>query len=83
MMSLSAPEVAKAAGVGMPWMRRVLREVRSGKRTYWKGAAIELADEETLTVRFSSLPLDVREAVMMWDQQPLPFDEHIQPEFAK
>lgn len=77
MEALTADELARAAHITPKHADRILREIHCGKRTLWREASPKLVDEAEraglLLVKTHTLPLTVREAVLMWDQMALSF----------
>ena len=72
MKALTAGELAHAASVKPVYAQRIIGELRSGKRTVWRGVRPCLIDSDPPIIALNSLPLEIREAVLAWDQMQLP-----------
>lgn len=78
MSAVAIMEIAEAAGVQVATIEKVVRETRNGYRKLWRGAELELIENDDAcgaAIRFDSLPQEIREALVERDQRPLQFSD--------
>lgn len=72
MIAIDANDLARAAGLKRVYAQRVIGEIKTGKRTMWRSHFPKLCADDPAKIVLSTLPLAIREAVVMFDQMDLP-----------
>jgi hypothetical protein len=73
MNALAIPDIACAAGITVKHCKRIMSEIKRGKRQIWRGASPAIIAYDPIVIDTQTLPLEIREAVLMFDQIALPF----------
>ena len=71
--AISPDLMAKAAGIQPSFAAKIAREISNGTRTLWRNTPVKLSSEDNGRMfDFLSLPLAVREQILLVDQMMLP-----------